>query len=63
MNIKTSASNHGIGFAGLLTIVLIILKATGFLDIPWWVVFLPILVSIILGLIIIIIFMIFLKKL
>lgn len=63
MNIKTSASNHGIGFAGLLTIVLIILKATGFLDIPWWVVFLPILISIILGLIIIIIFMIFLKKL
>lgn len=63
MNVKADASTHGIGFIGLLTIVLIVLKATGFLNIPWWMVFLPILVSVIFGLIMIIAFIIFLKKL
>lgn len=63
MDVKASASNSGIGFIGLLTIVLIILKATGFLNIPWWMVFLPILVSVIFGLIMIIAFFVFLRKL
>lgn len=35
----------GIGFFGLLTIVLIVLKITGVISISWWWVFSPILVG------------------
>lgn len=33
---KESASSSGIGFTGLLTIVFIVLKLTGYIDWSWW---------------------------
>jgi hypothetical protein len=33
-----------IGFLGLLTIVLVILKATGYIDWSWWLVFVPVMI-------------------
>lgn len=41
---NNSARNGGIGFCGLLTIVLIVLKLTNLTDISWWWVFAPILI-------------------
>lgn len=35
---SSSSSVGGIGFTGLLTIVLIVLKLTGFIDWSWWLV-------------------------
>lgn len=35
----------GIGFVGLLTIVFIVLKLTGFIDWSWWLVLSPALIS------------------
>lgn len=43
--VDVSTSYHGIGFFGLLTIVLIALKLTGMIDISWWLVFSPIFVA------------------
>lgn len=41
-NANASASaNGGIGFFGLLTIVLVALKLTGFINWSWWLVLLP----------------------
>jgi hypothetical protein len=42
MNERTTQSSGSIGFLGLLTIVFVILKATGFLDWSWWWVFSPV---------------------
>jgi hypothetical protein len=42
---KSSSSSSGIGFAGVLTIVLLVLKVTGYIAISWWVVFSPIWVT------------------
>lgn len=39
---KVEQHSHSIGFLGLLTIVLIVLKATGFIDWSWWWVWLPV---------------------
>lgn len=39
---NTSSSSGGIGFVGLLTIVFITLKLTGFIDWSWWWVLSPI---------------------
>ena len=36
-----NSSSTGIGFTGLLTIVFITLKLTGFIDWSWWLVLLP----------------------
>lgn len=36
MSNTSSSSSGGIGFAGLLTIVFITLKLTGFIDWSWW---------------------------
>ena len=44
MSDNNSARNGGIGFCGLLTIVLIVLKLTNLTDISWWWVFAPILI-------------------
>lgn len=41
-NNRTNASNGGIGFVGLLTILFIALKLTGFIDWSWWWVLSPI---------------------
>ena len=40
-----TASSGGIGFIGLLTIVLVVLKVTGYISISWWLVFLPVILS------------------
>lgn len=44
MSDNNSVRNGGIGFCGLLTIVLIALKVTNLTDISWWWVFAPILI-------------------
>lgn len=43
-----TSSSGGIGFAGLLTIVFITLKLTGYIDWSWWWVLSPIWISVIL---------------
>ena len=45
-NSSSSSSSGGIGFAGLLTIVFIVLKLMGFIDWSWWWVVSPTLISI-----------------
>lgn len=42
---SSSSSSAGIGFLGLLTIVLVILKAMGYLNVSWLVCFLPIIIG------------------
>lgn len=42
---STSSSSGGIGFFGLLTIVFITLKLTGFIAWSWWWVFSPLFVA------------------
>jgi hypothetical protein len=39
---KNTANNGGIGFCGLLTILLIALKLTGHIDWSWWWVWSPV---------------------
>ena len=41
----SNSSSGGIGFIGLLTIVLIVLKLTGLIAISWWWVFSPMIVA------------------
>lgn len=41
---KNSTQSGGIGFAGLLTIVFIVLKLTKYIDWSWWWVLSPILI-------------------
>jgi hypothetical protein len=48
MSDKSSSSSSGIGFAGLLTILFIGLKLTGYIDWSWWWVLSPIWISILL---------------
>lgn len=36
MSKESSGSSGGIGFAGLLTIVFIVLKLTNYIDWSWW---------------------------
>lgn len=48
MNIINNNSSSGIGFAGLLTIVFIVLKLLGKIDWSWWWVLSPIWISILL---------------
>lgn len=38
---SSSSSTGGIGFFGLLTIVFIVLKLTGYINWSWWLVLLP----------------------
>jgi hypothetical protein len=47
---SSSSSSGGIGFFGLLTIVFIVLKLTGFIDWHWFWVVSPVLIPIIFGL-------------
>ena len=55
MNIINNNSSGGIGFAGLLTIVFIVLKLLGKIDWSWWWVLSPIWISIFLVVVIIIV--------
>lgn len=52
MENSNSSSGGGIGFAGLLTIVFIVLKLTNYIDWSWWWVISPIWISIYIGLVI-----------
>lgn len=47
--VSARAQSSGIGFAGLLTIVFIVLKLTHVIDWSWWWVLAPLWVSFILG--------------
>jgi|TARA_Y100000310_G_C20431511_1_gene691698 hypothetical protein len=52
MNTKNT-SNNGISFSGLLTILFIGLKLTGFIDWSWWWVLSPLWIGLVIGLIVI----------
>jgi hypothetical protein len=54
-NVKVNNSG-GIGFAGLLTIVFITLKLTGYIDWSWWWVLAPLWIPIVLVLLFILTF-------
>lgn len=41
MSTNNSSASGGIGFGGLLTILFIALKLTGFINWSWWLVLLP----------------------
>lgn len=45
MSDKSSSSSSGIGFAGLLTVLFIGLKLTGYIDWSWWWVLSPLWIS------------------
>ena len=45
MTDKTTARNSGIGFVGLLQIVFIVLRLTGYIEWQWWIVLLPSIIS------------------
>ena len=51
-NSNVSSSSGGIGFFGLLGIVFIVLKLTGYINWSWWIVFSPIWGSILVGILI-----------
>ena len=51
-NSNVSSSSGGIGFFGLLGIVFIVLKLTGYINWSWWIVLSPIWRSILVGLLI-----------
>jgi hypothetical protein len=42
---QTQVNHGGIGFVGLLTIVFVIAKITGYVNWTWWTVFAPIWIS------------------
>lgn len=48
MSKESSSSSTGIGFTGLLTIVFIVLKLTGYIAWSWWWVLSPIWISVVL---------------
>jgi hypothetical protein len=50
---SSSSSSGGIGFAGLLTIVFIVLKLLGKIDWSWWWVLSPLWISAIFGLVVV----------
>jgi hypothetical protein len=56
---SSSSSSSGIGFTGLLTILFIGLKLTGFINWSWWWVLSPIWISVLLALVIILLAVIF----
>lgn len=45
MSKAVATSSSGIGAFGLLTIVLVILKALGYISWSWWLVFMPMIIS------------------
>lgn len=57
---KQTSTQTGIGFWGLLQIVLITLKILGYIKAAWWLVLLPFIISVALTIIILIVFFIFL---
>jgi len=55
----SSSTSGGIGFAGLLTLLLIGLKLTGYITWPWLWVLSPLWISVCLGIIFFVIFLVF----
>tara|TARA_R110000772_G_scaffold11545_1_gene36012 strand:+ start:1126 stop:1329 length:204 start_codon:yes stop_codon:yes gene_type:complete len=51
---SSSSSSGGIGFVGLLTIVFIVLKLTGYIAWSWWWVLSPIWITVILAIVMIV---------
>jgi hypothetical protein len=47
---NTSSSSGGIGFTGLLTILFVGLKLTGYINWSWWWVLSPLWISVLVGL-------------
>lgn len=58
----SSASSGGIGFAGLLTLIFITLKLTGYITWSWVWVLAPLWISFLLGLLFLIVFFAILHK-
>ena len=58
MSSTSSSSSGGIGFCGLLTIVFIILKLTGYINWSWWWVLSPLWIGFVIALVILIVFLI-----
>jgi len=52
MSNNTSASSGGIGFPGLLTVLFIGLKLTGYINWSWWWVLSPMWISLLLAIVI-----------
>jgi hypothetical protein len=51
-----SSSNSGIGFNGLLTIVFITLKLTGYINWSWWWVLSPVWILLLIGIVLAILY-------
>lgn len=58
----SSTGGGGIGFFGLLGIVFIVLKLTGYINWSWWIVLSPIWGSILVGLLIFLVIMFIIYK-
>jgi len=58
MSNNSSSSSSGIGFPGLLTVLFIGLKLTGYINWSWWWVLSPMIISLSIGLLIILAFII-----
>jgi hypothetical protein len=56
---SSNSSSSGIGFSGLLTILFIGLKLTGYIDWSWWWVLSPLWIGLIVAIIIIILVVLF----
>ena len=59
---NNSNSGGGIGFFGVVFIVLLILKLFGLISISWWWVFSPLIIGFVIGLIFLIILILISKK-
>ena len=59
---NSNNSSSGIGCGGVIFIVLLILKLFGFINISWWWVFSPLLFGLAITIILLIIFVITIKK-
>ena len=59
---NNNVSRNGLTFAGLLTIVFIVLKLIGVIDWSWWIVICPILIEISVALIVLFVVLLFLKS-
>lgn len=55
-NNSSSSSSSGIGFSGLLTIVFITLKLTGYINWSWWWVLSPIWITLIIVMILLLVY-------
>lgn len=52
---KISSNSNGIGFTGLLTIVFIVLRLTGFINWSWWWILSPMWISLCIAIIVMVV--------